>query len=309
MPADGHPAVPGPEQAAPAPQGGSSLLTADLPPPAPPPQPGTAEHAVQEVQNAPPEWAIPKYWNAERYKADPQGYLQEYAQTVSKSYVHAEGLLGGERIPVPKSDDDEDGWNRWYAATGRPDAPDKYEFKRPELPPDLPYDEEEEKFFRNLAHQAGLSKKQTARIYDGVVARRLQGHGAYVTSEKQARAQTEADLRREHGQQYEGFVSQAKTAIVEFTDPDFRAYLDQTGLGNDPRMIRVFGRVGKALTGDTKLRGSVAPAMTTADAKTAIEQFRAKNAEALYNRDHPQHASVVNESKRLYELAYPEGGA
>ena len=50
---------------------------------------------------------------------------------------------------------------------------DKYEFKRPELPSDLPYDEETEKSFRTWAHINGLSKKQASNLYDGFVKTQL----------------------------------------------------------------------------------------------------------------------------------------
>lgn len=281
---------------------GASILTSDIPPApaaAPPPAQGTAAAAVQDVVDGPPEWAPAKYW-------DPATKSLK-TEDLAKGYKNLEQLLGREKVPVPVSEDDEEGWQRWYAASGRPEAPDKYEFKRPEkLPDGIDYDEDTEKEFRQWAHINGLNKKQASALYDGFVKRQIDRQAAYQTHQGQARAQVETDMRREHGQQYEGFVGQAKTAISTYTDPDFRQWLDQTGLGNDPRMIRVFGRIGKELGGATKLKGAAAPEAAPADLDRAIADFRSKNSEALYKKDHPDHEIRVQEYNKLFQMRFPD---
>lgn len=306
MSADGTAAAPAtPAQTAAPPMGGS-ILTTGLPE-APVAQPGSAEAEVQAVIDGPPEWAVPKYWNAEKYKADPQNYLKEYAQTVSGSYRHAESLLGGERVPVPKDDRDEDGWNRWYAASGRPEAPDKYEFKRPaELPAGIDYNEDLEKTYRQWAHANGLNKKQAASFYDGFVKHEIDRHVAFQQMRLQERTRIEADLMREHGPQYEGFVGNAKSVIAKYGDADFLKWLDESGQGNDPRMIRVLGRIGKDLGGTTKLKGSLPPEVAPADLDKAIAEHTAKNQDALFDKAHPQHDAAVRERRRLFEMRFPE---
>jgi len=51
----------------------------------------------------------------------------------------------------------------------------------------------------------------------------------------------------------QGHVNAALTA---FTTPEFRSLLNQTGLANNLEFVRVFERIGKAMSGDSAARGS-----------------------------------------------------
>lgn len=281
---------------------GSSLLTADLPAAEggnPARELNAAQQALADAQefNDIPDYVPPKFWD----KATGKPKVED----LGRSYLSLEKLLGREKVPVPTDDNDDEGWNRWYAAMGRPEAPDKYEFQRPDLPQDLPYDEEMEKDFRAWAHKNGLNKRQANNFYDGFVKRQVERHAAYHDHQKQSRAKVEMDLRREHGAQYEGKVALARTAIQQFADPDYRAFLDESGLGNDPRMIRAWIRVGEKMTGETRLKGAPQAEAQPADLDRAIADFRDKFKDALWNKDHPNHDLRNKELRKLYETRFP----
>jgi hypothetical protein len=268
------------------------------------PSPDAPRNAAQaaladaQEQGDIPEYIPEKFWDRDR-KAPK-------IEDLGRSYKNLEKLLGTEKVPRPTSDDDEEGWERWYAASGRPDSEDKYEFKRPELPSDLPYDEEAEKNFRTWAKANGLNKRQASNLYDAYAKTQMERHAAYHTGQKQARSKIEQDLRREHGQQYEGKVNLARQAIREFADPDYMRWLDETGAGNDPRVIRSWIRVGEKMSGDTKLKGAPAADRNEGDLKTAIANFREKHKDSLWKKDHPDHDLRVREYNKLFQALYPD---
>lgn len=280
---------------------GSSILTADVPAGDggnPAPQLNAAQQALADAQefNEIPDYVPPKFWD----KATGKPKVED----LGRSYQNLEKLLGREKVPVPTGEDDEEGWQRWYSASGRPEAPDKYEFQRPDLPQDLPYDEESEKAFREWAHINGLNKKQAKNLYDAYVKTQVERHAAWHNGQKESRARIEGDLRREYGNQYEGKVNLAKTAIREFADPDYLRWLDESGMGNDPRMIRAWIRVGEKMTGDTKLKGAPRQEAQPADLDRAIADYREKYKEALFDRDHPNHEIRVKEYNKLFQARY-----
>lgn len=283
---------------------GSSILTGGADPAPdgqdgnPAPQLNAAQQALADAQdfNEIPEYIPEKFWDKSTGKPK--------IEDMGRSYKSLEQLLGREKVPVPVDDEDEEGWNRWYAATGRPEDPEKYEFNRPDLPQDLPYDEEAEKAFRTWAHANGLNKRQAGNLYEAYVKTQVERHSAWHNGQKQSRAKVEADLRREYGNQYDGAVASAKSAIQKYADPDFKSYLDETGYGNDPRMIRVFAKIGREMQGETRLKGAPRPESQPADLDRAIADFRDKFKEALFNKDHPNHGLRVKEYNRLFEARY-----
>lgn len=294
------------QEAAPAPTG-SSILTAGIPPQSAPasgnggtpsangqPADGIAE-ARQAAQR--PEWVPEKYWKADKGEADYEG--------LAKGYVNLEQLLGREKVPKPLSDEDQEGWERWYAASGRPDKEDAYEFQRPDkLPDGLGYDEDLERDFRASAYSAGLNKKQATTLYEKFVKGQIDRYSAHATSKQQARAQAQADMQRELGAKYESEMKNAHIAVQKYADPEFRQYLDESGLGNHPALIRAFMKIGREMNGDTRVVGNVEPQMNTADMQRTIREFDSKYRTVLFDRDHPDHKMRVNERNKLYEAAY-----
>lgn len=256
-----------------------------------------AEQAVREAQDGPPEWAPKKYWDAEKREVN--------YQEMGRGYQNLEKLLGREKVPLPTDDDDQDGWNRWYAASGRPEKPEDYQFQSPELPADLPYDTETEKTFRTWAHVNGLSKKQATNLFDGYVKHQIERHAGWAQAQKQQQQELQTALQREYGNKLESVKQTAGTVMREINDPEFNKYLEESGLGNDPRMIRAFYKLGQKLNGETKLKGAVqqAPAAPQ-DYQKAIADFRDKHKDALHDRDHPNHAMRVKEFNQLFEGAY-----
>lgn len=288
--------------AAPAPSG-SSILTSGIPPPSAPangnggnpPEQTATQQAIQAAQR--PEWIPEKYWKADKNEADYEG--------LAKGYTNLEQLLGREKIPKPLSDEDQEGWDRWYAASGRPDKPDAYEFKRPDkLGEGQQYDEELEQDFRATAYGMGLNKRQANGLYEKFVQNQIKRYEAYATSKKQQRAEAEANLQREYGGKYDAALQQAKVAMANYADPEFRQYLEESGHGNDPRMVRFLMRIGKEMQGDTRALGKPAPQVNTADLERTIREFESKNSSALFDKSHPDHAALVKERNRLYEAKF-----
>ena len=252
-----------------------------------------ADAAVQAALDGPPDYIPAKFWDTE--KKLPK------IEDLGKSYQNLEKLLGREKVPVPLSDEDKEGWDRWYAAMGRPEKPDDYEIERPTLPQDMPYDEEGEKFLRTWAHQNGMNKKQTKNLFNDYAKLQIERHAAWHQHQQQAKGETLAKLQREHGAQFDQAMTSARTVMQQYGDPEFRQYLDESGLGNDPRLIRVFAKIGKDVAGEQKLKGTPVDTTAPADLDVAIANFRRQHHEALMQKTHPEHAIRVREYTTLFE--------
>lgn len=284
-PAGNAPVAPaGAVNEAPAPTGAPQAAT--------PPANGAAPAAKAER----PEWVKDKFWDPDK------GEIR--TQDLANSYNQMEKYLGGEKIPVPKDPDDKLAWEMYWKAGGVPDAPDAYQFSRPDLPANLPYDEDREKAYRNLALEAHLNPTQANAIYDRFVKQEIERHLAWEADRKQQREKLEADFNREHGRAADGVKQGIGALMGKYADPDFKQYLDETGLGNDPRMLRVMARINKDMGGVGKLHGapSAAGAPRSPDELAAkIADFRNLHSKVLMNQEDPTHKLRTEQLFALHE--------
>jgi hypothetical protein len=263
---------------------------------------GTPNGSTNEAALA--RWPVPEEYRSQeavrkflddKHTLDPSVLL--------KSHINLESKLGRDKIPVPQSDDD---WKEVWDKLGRPSAPEMYEVKQPaQMPEGMAYDQEKEKFLRSFAHQNGWNQKQFASAYDAFFKMQADQIIGWQHAMTEARNKITADLKREWGADYDRKVNEAKIAMREYGDADFIKMLDETGLGNDPRLVRIFNKVGNELLGEAKLKGAGAEngvPMTREQISERIRSFREQNHKVLFDAENIDHKAKVAELEKLHRL-------
>lgn len=259
-----------------------------------PPANGTRVALAEEYRSVP---SLAKYMD-EAGTVDPN--------VLANSYVHAERMIGRDRIPLPKDENDQEGYERAYSALGRPEKPDAYEIPKPEkLPDGMQYDDDGEKYLRQLGWQNGFNNKQILAMRDAYMKREGERMENYREWQQSSRQQAEETLRREHGHGYDKFLRTAKVALREFADSDLLEELDRTGFGNDPRLLRAFGKAGSALLGEQKLRDGDRQPGGSGDIDADIANYREKHSQALMDPHHPQHQMHSDQLTLLFQRKFP----
>ena len=226
----------------------------------------------------------------EEIRNDPSLETIQDIPNLAKSYVNAQKLVGADKVILPKGEEDVDGWNRVFEKLGRPESPDKYTIEPPENLKNIP---ELEKGFRELAHKQGLNNKQVKDLYNW--------YEGQVT-EASAKAQAEREsalvaLKTEYGSDYEKHIDNAKKAAVLYGGEDFKAYLDNSGLGNDPTIIKFLAKVG-ALTKEDSVKGT--PAAPATNVQEEINKIINDKNSAYHDRFAPGHAAMVAKVTELF---------
>ena len=117
--------------------------------------------------------------------------------------------------------------------------------------------------------------------------------------------EAETQLKKDFGAAYDQRVELAKTTIRSFADEDAIEALEE-GLGNDPRMVKLFAKIGEAISED-KLKGSK-PIYTPTEAQSEIDSIMGNPDHPYHKKDHPGHAAAVEKMKLLYSQVYPAEG-
>lgn len=127
-------------------------------------------------------------------------------------------------------------------------APEKYEFQAPE---GKEYASEVIADFSEIAKELNLTQEAAQKLLDkmapSIEARNAQQIES-IRSEWANQAQTDKEFG---GDKLNENLAIAKKALDNFGTPELRTLLNESGLGNNPEVIRFMFRAGKAISEDT----------------------------------------------------------
>ena len=212
---------------------------------------------------------------------------------LAKSYVHAQKMVGADKIPVPNKYATDKDWDAVYEKLGRPKSADGYKF---DLPQDKKVDEVSLKEFSTQAHKLGLLPGQAqgmVKFYNEMTAKSLQDADGKALAAREA---SEKTLKQEFGQAYDQKVTQAATLAksVGATDILNRNLEDGTKLGDHPDMIKVFAQLASKMGEDSIVQASGPTYLTPSQIEKQIGELT-QTGSAYWDKNHPNHTVAVQE--------------
>ncbi|WP_154058962.1 peptidase, partial [Pseudescherichia vulneris] len=145
-------------------------------------------------------------------------------------------------------------------------APEKYEFKTTE---GQELDTAALEQFEPIARELNLTNEQAQKMVDlyGTqilpMVQKQQAEAWQKTTEQWA-ADVKAD-KEIGGDKLTANIGVAQRALETFGTPDLKEYLNASGLGNHPELIKVFVKVGKAMSEDGMVTGKESGQRTAAE--------------------------------------------
>lgn len=218
---------------------------------------------------------------------------------LAKSYIHAQKMVGSDKIPVPNKYATEDDWNAVYEKLGRPKTADGYKF---DLPQDKQVDEVSLKEFSSQAHKLGLLPSQAqgmVKFYNEITAKSLQDADSKALT---ARETSTKELKQEWGQAFDQKVSQAATlaksvGATELLDTNLA---DGTKLGDHPVMIKAFAELANKMGEDSIVQASGPTYLTPNQIEKQIGELTQTDS-AYWDKNHINHQAAVSEVLALRE--------
>jgi hypothetical protein len=244
-------------------------------------------------------------------KQDPSLQQIQSVEDLAKGYVHAQKLVGKDKIPLPKDENDTDAWNDVLKKLGRPNDPSEYQL--PELSEDsaVQLPEGMDNWFKNKAHELGLTNKQARELWSGYISDVAENQVQQQTQQaQQQKEQAEAELKKEFGNAFDEKLQDARTALKQYdTDGSVTKALEQSGLGNNPAVVKMLSQIGEAFREDKVGGSSKSFSRTPQQAQQEIQDLRMdKNfMQQWMDPKEPGHNSAVAKMSALYQEAYPSG--
>ncbi|ELM7732754.1 peptidase [Escherichia coli] len=134
-------------------------------------------------------------------------------------------------------------------------APEKYEFTAGE---GVELDTEALKDFEPVARDLNLTNEQAQKLVDAypkILAGVQQRQAEAWQKQTEGWAETVKADKEIGGDKLTANLSAAQRALEQFGDPELKEYLDSTGLGNHPALVKAFIKVGKAMSEDKVVTG------------------------------------------------------
>lgn len=270
----------------------------------PAPAPADTAAAAAATEPTTPAPAAPSWRDTlppEIREAPSLGKYQDVA-SLAKGYVEAQTLIGRKGAIIPKEGDSPEVTAAFRQAMGVPDKPEGYEIKVPEGLPEGVWNDAAAGQLRSWAHELGLTPAQA----QGLAERYAQMGGTAVQQSAEA---TETELRKEWGVAFQAKMKSANEALRSIGGEDLAQYLQTSGLGNHPAMVRAWAKIGEGMGEDRPAgmgTGRSSGVMTPSEAKAERMKIMGDKESAYWNRRDPAHSMTV---QRVTDLMRMEGAA
>ncbi|BAQ86588.1 capsid assembly protein [uncultured Mediterranean phage uvMED] len=220
-------------------------------------------------------------------------------ESLAKSYVHAQKLVGTDKIPVPNKHATEEDWNAVYSKLGRPETADGYKFN---LPEDQKVDENGLKVFADHAHKLGLLPNQAegmVKFYNEMQANQTKEQDSTALAGRQKAMD---ELQSEWGQAYKQKVDQANNVVASVFPPGFMStnLADGTKLGDHPAVIKAFADLASKMGEDKIVQADGPTYLTPKQIDKEIATLQQPGS-AYWDKNHPNHKIAVEEVQSLFE--------
>lgn len=141
-------------------------------------------------------------------------------------------------------------------ALGVPESSDRYTLERAELPEGMSHDNSMQTWFSETAHKLNLSQAQAGALFKAYNDLAVQRFTAGKQVNQAATDKANATMKNEFGEQYEGLRNKAALILKKEGGDELAKFLESSGLGNNPLMIRAMIGVAKKFSEDYFVDGS-----------------------------------------------------
>lgn len=223
--------------------------------------------------------------------------------SLAKSFVHAQKAVGMDKVVLPSKHATEQDWKQFWNKVG---LPEKFEEYKVDPPKDAEINTEFFGSVKKKMHELGFLPKQASELLNWYVGEEKKMLEARVEQGKSMMEEHKNTLKKEWGKAYDQNIERAKQAVKFLADPDLTKFLDETGAGSQPSVVKAFAKFAELLKEDAVHGLKSQSVRKPTDAQVEIGTIMANMEHPYHNTSHPNHRAAVKEMSDLYSEAYPD---
>ena len=228
------------------------------------------------------------------------------AGQLAKSYIHAQRMVGADKMPVPTNNFTDDDLKETFTKLGVPASPDKYDvnYNLQEGANDQPV-----KDFISHAHTLGLLPKQLQGVLDYYGNLEQSSLDNAQKDQELNRVNNETSLRKEFGLAYDKKLNQANDVFKNFFAEELAEVKlqDGTSIGNHPGFIKALATMSEKFSEDTisASQESAGGLLTPQEAQKEVSKIMGDPKHPYWIKEHPNHDAAVKEVADLNGMIHP----
>lgn len=271
----------------------------------------------QQIEEAAPPATttvtIPDNWKEvlpEDLRNDPNVKIIPNIEALAKSYVHAQKMIGVDKIPVPNEYTTPEEWNTIYKKLGVPQEADKYKVNLKDEFKELVKDEELSEF-KQRAMKAGVFPKQAEELlnwYAETSVKQVQQQEQIIVNELK---QGIDGLKSKWGATWDDNINSITSFVKTFGNEAFNKFIQDPVVNNNAGVLEFLHKVSKTIYSEddlSKLRDAHVKSSTAVspdEASQKLNSIMGNQDHAYWKGDHPGHKDALAEVMKLREYMNP----
>lgn len=221
------------------------------------------------------------------------------AEDALKAYVHLESAFGKKIEDHLKADADPAVQARIRGAMGVPEGANGYEDVK--VPDGYEVDKGIVGSFKETAFKAGLTKSQASALQEWFIGQHLEANTSQAAARVAEKEAALAELDKRWGAAKNRNVAMIQQLVSEHGGADVKAALDETGAGNDPRVLEFLARMAGKMAEDNLIQPAPG-GLTVEDAKKEMMAIRSDMKGPYWDKAHVGHKQAVERVQYLTQF-------
>lgn len=204
----------------------------------------TTETGAEENQTPETAGGEEQHWYSslsDEYRNHPSIQKFSDANGLAKSYLGLESLMGRDKIPVPKDDNDVNAWQMFNKAFNVPNSIEEYQLKVEGSDVNLDG-------FKQLAHKYHLSNEVAQELLNAHIADFKDYENAKVQAFNAEAENATKQLKSEWGLKYDENLKLAKTFLEKMSENKEEFDYFNEKIGNDVHFIKLLSKMGNSIS-------------------------------------------------------------
>lgn len=227
--------------------------------------------------------------------------------SLAKSFVHAQSMMGKDKVVIPGPNASDEERSDFYSRLGRSE---KYSIPKPDMPEGVEFDQELSDKMLGIMHKAGLSDSQAKAIYDSYNEYEREFHSKTQKDMETRNGEWKQQIKTDWGKAYDTELAKAQNAMTEFGGDELKQWMNKTGEGDNPLLLKFFAKVGGLISEpnvSTSERSNFG-VYTPGAAQEEIANLKLdKDFQSAYmDSAHPAHKDALDKMTKLFVHAYPK---